>query len=361
MANPSALFCCTPFFNTKMSKKMKAVYQTEAGSPDVLKVGELPVPEPKGTEVLVKMYAVSLNPVDFKVSRSRTKPNNAPFICGWDGAGEVVGLGPDAKLLAIGDKVMFAGDVTKNGCHAQYCVVDERIVGRKPTTLSYMEAAALPLTSLTAWEGMLENMEIPKAKQSDKSILVVGAAGGVGSIACQIAKKVLGLKVIGTASRPETIKWATKMGADATISHRKDYKPQFEEAAIKDVDYCFNTAGKKSNFDQIHTVMKHMGKWCEINEPPKDDRDFSPLFYKRLQFSYEFMFTRSMYNVEPIKQRGILNAVAELVDMGVLETTMTEKMNLFKDVQAAYKKQLSGTMIGKICMKVDHEEDLSLE
>merc|ERR1719420_11887 len=354
MASPSSLFCCTPAM--AQPKTMKAVYQTEAGSPDVLKVGDLPMPEPKGTEVLVKVHAVSLNPVDFKVSKTRTKPNNAPFICGWDAAGVVVGLGPDSKLLAIGDKVMFAGDLTKQGCHAQYCVVDERIVGRKPTTLSYLEAAALPLTSLTAWEGMLENMDIPKAKSSDKSILIVGAAGGVGSIACQIAKKVLGLKVIGTASRPETVEWAKKMGADTCISHRKDYKPQFEELKLKDADYCFNAAGRKSNFDQIHTVLKCLGKWVEINDPPKDNRDHTPLFYKRIQLSYELMYTRTMYDVDPIKQREILNAVAELVDLGVLETTMTEKMNLFKDIQAAYKKQLSGTMIGKICMVVDHPE-----
>lgn len=360
MANPGSLFCCIPAINTNM---MKAVYQTEAGKPDdVLKVGELPIPEPKGNEVLVKVMAVSLNPVDFKVSKSRTKPKNAPVICGWDAAGVVVGLGPDAKLLANGDKVMFAGDVTKQGCHAQYCVVDERLVGRKPTTLSFLEAAALPLTSLTAWEGLLENMEIPKAKSSDKRVLIVGAAGGVGSIACQIAKKVLGLKVIGTASRPETVEWAKKMGADSCISHRKDYKPQFEAAKIPEVEYCFNTAGRKSNFDQIHTVMKCLGKWVEINEPPQDNRDFNPLFYKRLQLSYEFMYTRSMFDVDPIKQRDILNAVADLVDTGVLETTMTQKMNLFKDVKAAYKKQLSGTMIGKICMTVDHpEEDLSIE
>lgn len=332
-------------------KQMKAVFQTQPGShDDVLQVGPQPTPSPQGYELLVQVHAVSINPVDYKVSGSRSK-DGAAFRVGWDASGVVVGLGPEAKMHKIGDEVMFAGDVRKDGCHAEYTVIDERLVGRKPASLSHVEAAAMPLTALTAWEGLLENMAIPMHGKAGKSILVVGASGGVGSIAVQIAKNVLGLTVIGTASRDETSAWARSMGADYVIDHRKGFAAEFERLGLKPVDYVYNTANIGDNFAEIVSVVKPLAKWVNIQEPNKA-LDLSPIFAKRIQLSFEFMYARSMFDVEPIMQRNILNEVADLLDLGVLRTTLNKEMDLFRDIKEAHRLQKSGATIGKIGMRV---------
>lgn len=336
---------------------MLAVYQTTPGAADeVLKVGDVPTPTPTGSQLLVKIAATSLNPVDFKVSETGMFKGEGRFILGWDASGTVVGLGADVKLHKVGDEVMFAGDVTRDGAHAQYAVVDERLVGRKPAQLSHTEAAVMPLTALTAWEGMIENMGIPMAGNSDRAILVVGAAGGLGSIVVQLAKKVLGLTVIGTASRDDSVAWAKDMGADFVINHRLNFKEQFEKQGLKPVDYVFNTASAVDNLEEIASVVAPLAKWVEIN-PPSKPLDLNPLFAKRVQLSFELMFSRSMFGVEPERQRAILNELADLLDRGVLKTTLTTPMDLFKDIKEAHKKSKSGTMIGKIGLTVAHGDD----
>lgn len=342
---------------TTVPKTMRAVFQTTAGAPqDVLQVGSLPVPEPKGRQLLVKVFGASMNPVDYKISDSLAfrEADGSPVVVGWDASGVVVGLGPDVKLHKEGDAVMFSGDVRLNGHHSEYAVIDERLAGRKPARLTHVQAGVVPLTALTAWEGLLENMAIPRAAHSDKSILVVGASGGVGGMVTQIAKKVCGLTVIGTASREDTVTFAKTMGADYVINHRKPFAKEFAEQDLKHVDYVFNTADAGANFGEIASVLNPLAKWVNILEPSKP-LELNAIMPLRVQFSFEFMFSRSFYGVDEAKQRAILNEVADLLDEGVLQTTLTTEMDLFTDYVDAHKKQRSGTMIGKLGLVVATE------
>ncbi|MBC7698127.1 MAG: zinc-binding alcohol dehydrogenase family protein, partial [Bacteroidia bacterium] len=184
----------------------------------------LPTPKATGRDVLVNIHAIAVNPVDTKIRKPKDKIEPEPKILGWDAAGEVVEVGSEVTLFNVGDLVYYAGDVTRSGCNAEYQLMDERIVGHKPASLSFEEAAALPLTSVTAWEALFDRLGIAEetAKNKEKSILIIGGAGGVGSIAIQLASKVAGLKVITTASRPETIAWVKNLGADHVINHKED-------------------------------------------------------------------------------------------------------------------------------------------
>ncbi|HEX2334406.1 MAG TPA: zinc-binding alcohol dehydrogenase family protein, partial [Burkholderiales bacterium] len=207
---------------------MKAVDHTFA---DI----ELPKPSPAGRDLLVKVEAVSVNPVDYKQRKQATTSR----ILGWDAAGTVEAVGKDVTLFKPGDAVYYAGDVTRPGCNSEFHFVDERIVGRKPKTLDFAQAAAMPLTSITAWEAFFDRMKV----QSGKRILIISGAGGVGSIGIQLAK-IAGLRVIATASRPESIAWVKELGADHVIDHRKPLPPQIADLGHKDVDYIANFSGE---------------------------------------------------------------------------------------------------------------------
>ena len=327
-------------------------------NPESLMDVELPIPTPKPRDVLVKVRAIAVNPVDTKIRKPKDKVELSPKVLGWDAAGEVVEVGTDVSLFKVGDLVYYAGDVTRSGCNAEYQLMDERIVGHKPLSLSFEEAAALPLTSVTAWEALFDRLEISldKSSNKDKSILIIGGAGGVGSIATQLANQVAGLKVIATASRPETIQWIKELGAHHVINHHQDLITQMNALGIPQVDYILCNNDTDAYFSTMAELIKPQGKICSIVETTKP-ADLGLLKNKSATFVWEFMFTRSMFKTaDMIEQHYILERVAELIDDGVLKTTINEIKSPINasNLRAAHAQLESGTTIGKIVLSGWH-------
>ncbi|GCF11311.1 zinc-binding alcohol dehydrogenase family protein [Dictyobacter arantiisoli] len=315
---------------------------------------ELEKPTPAGHDLLVAVKAVSVNPVDVKVRSPKAQKENPARILGWDAAGVVEAVGPQCTRFKLGDQVYYAGDITRPGSDSEYQLIDERIVGRKPTSLDFAEAAALPLTTLTAWEGLFDRMGISQqpAQNQGKSILIIGAAGGVGSIATQIAKWA-GLTVIGTASRPESIQWAKEHGTDHVINHRQSFAPQLKQLGFKTVDYifCLNSTDKHWN-NMVETIAPQ-GKICSIVEM-HNPVDLSALQNKSATFVWEFMYTRSMYQTaDMIEQHNLLNAVADLIDAGKIKTTLTKRITSINaaNLRQAHALVEQGSMIGKVVLE----------
>ena len=338
----------------RLPETMTAVVQEVFGGPEVLQFANVPLPALRPHDVLVRVHAFAVNPVDAKARGGGPTAIRVPDgvrIVGWDAAGVVAAVGAEAHLFKPGDEVFCAGDMTRAGCYAEYVAVDERIVGRKPGTLSFAEAAAVPLTALTAWEGMFEQLAIDPLGPP-RPMLVVGGAGGVGAIAIQIAKRVAGLHVIATAARPESREYALRMGADALIDHTKDFAPQLRALGLAGVDYVFSTA-RLGNFSQLVSVLNPLGKICLILSGPEAQAlDVGGLMPIRGTVTWELMFTRPRTGVELEKQGQILNRVATLLDSGVLATTMTQCLS-WRDIQAAHRQIETGHTIGKIVLEVD--------
>jgi len=267
-----------------------------------------------------------------------------------DGAGVVEEVGSEVKLFKVGDEVFFAGVINRNGTNAEYTAVDERIVGRKPKNFSWEQAAAVPLTGLTAWEGLECQLGIkPNADNSQKTILVIAGAGGVGSIVIPLAKKVFNLKVVATASRPETVEYSKKLGADVVVNHKEDILEQLKQNGISGVDYIFNTANNDENFDQIVPSLNTFGRIVAITGANKPINT-APLFGKCGSISYELMFTRGLTGVDIEKQHEILNNLADLVEKGIIPDRATTILSLPKDIVAAHNQQAKGDNIGKIVL-----------
>lgn len=338
-----------------LPKTMMAIVQEVYGGPEVLNFEEVPAPVPGPHDLVVAVKAVSVNPVDIK--RRSGGPTGMPvpddrLIVGWDAAGIVAGVGSEVSRFQPGDEVYFAGDVNRPGSYAQFVAVDERIVGRKPASLSFAEAAAIPLTALTAWEGMFEQMGIPEDGEMDETILIVGGGGGVGSIACQLARKVAGLRVIATASRPESIEFCHQMGAEMVINHRIDYLPQLKERGIEDVPLIFSTA-PLTNFDQMTACLAPFGVICCIlGGPPAQALNVAPLFTKRGTLTFELMFTRPSTGIDLAQQGAILDEVADLLDAGTLVTTVTQ-IHSWREVRAVHEALESGQGLGKFVLMVE--------
>jgi NADPH2:quinone reductase len=312
---------------------------------------EAPKPIPAGHELLVKIQAISVNPVDYKIRQNAAKDTvlDTPKIIGWDACGIVEAVGENVSFFKPGDEVFYAGDITKQGCNAEYQVIDERIVGKKPATLSAEAAAAMPLTSLTAWEILFDRMRINPEKDKGKSILIIAGAGGVGSIAIQLAKKIAGLKVIATASRPETIEWCKKLGADIVVNHR-DLVNEMHTAGFKFVDFIVDFVDTNMYWDAMVELIKPQGHIASITGSAVPVA-LNKLKTKSASFSWEFMYTRSTFQTEDmIEQHHILNKVAAMLDDGTLTSTLTQTLtglnveNL-KNVHALLE---SGKAIGKI-------------
>ena len=311
-------------------------------------------PVPKGKDILVKIAAVSVNPVDFKVRQNSAKDTvlNTPKIIGWDAVGTVEAVGNEVTLFKTGDQVFYAGDITRSGSNAEYQLVDERIVGRRPEGLTPEEAAAMPLTSLTAWEILFDRMRISAEKDKGKSILMIGGAGGVGSIAIQLAKKIAGLNVIVTASRPETTEWCKEMGADVVVNH-KDLLNQMKEAGYPQVDFILDFVNTNSYWDKMVELIKPQGHIASITGSA-DPVVLNDLKTKSVSFSWEFMFTRPMFQTEDmIAQHHILNKVAALLENGTLKSTLTNTMNglTVENLKDAHTLLESGKAIGKTVIK----------
>ncbi|QLC65026.1 zinc-binding alcohol dehydrogenase family protein [Flavobacterium sp. LPB0248] len=311
-----------------------------------------PIPGPH--DLLVKIDAISVNPVDFKIRQNSAKDTvlETPKIIGWDAVGIVQAVGQDVTLFEVGDPVYYAGDITKQGSNAEYQIIDERIVGRKPKSLSIEEAAVIPLTALTAWEILFDRIRITADKDKGKSILIIGGAGGVGSIAIQLAKKIAGLTVIATASRPETIAWCKQQGADFVVDH-KDLISSVRDAGFEYVDFILDFVDTNAYWDTMVELIKPQGHIASITGS-SDPVALTKLKSKSVSFSWELMYTRSMYQTEDmVEQHNILNIVADLLDDGILKTTLNATLNGLsaENLKKAHELLESGRTIGKIAIK----------
>ncbi|KPI02471.1 zinc-binding alcohol dehydrogenase family protein [Actinobacteria bacterium OK074] len=312
---------------------------------------ELPVPQPGPHDLLVQVEAVAVNPVDYKV-RQNNDPGGEPKVLGWDAAGTVVAVGESVELFKTGDEVFYAGAIDRPGANSRFHTVDERIAGRKPTTLSFTEAAALPLTSLTAWEGLFERLGLREgAAEETGTLLLTAAAGGVGAMVAQLTRALTGLTVIGTASRPETAEFARRMGVTHVIDHHRPLPAQVTEVAPAGVDHIFSTAATDHNLAAYADILKPFGNLLAID-------DFGPveiglLKSKSISFHWELMFTRSLYQTpDQATQHHILTRIAQLTDKGTLQTTATRDLGTINAVhlREAHRILESGTAIGKLTL-----------
>ena len=320
---------------------MKAVAHTGTDIASLNDI-ELPRPSPTGHDLLVQVEAVSVNPVDTK---QRKAGSPTPRVLGWDAAGTVEAVGPEVTLFKPGDAVYYAGDVTRPGCDSEFHLVDERIVGRKPKKLDFAQAAAIPLTAITAWESYFDRMKVQKGR----SILIIGGAGGVGSIGIQIAK-LAGLHVTATASRAETIAWCKELGADEIVNHREDLVRQVK----KPVDYIANFSGDLDTYwPAMAELVAPQGAVVAIvanTKPIAMDLVRS----KSASVCWELMFTRPRFKTADMsEQHKLLNQVSEWLDNGKLRGTLKETLSPINaaNLRKAHQKLESGTMIGKLVLK----------
>lgn len=310
-----------------------------------------PVPGPR--DLLVHVEAISVNPVDTKVRRSKLgQAEPEPRVLGWDAAGVVKAIGSQVSLFRPGDHVYYAGSITRPGTNSEYHCVDERIVGNKPANLSFAEAAALPLTAITAWEALFDRLGIDDSGAfHGRSLLIIGGAGGVGSIAIQLAK-LAGLKVVATASREETRAWCLKLGADHVVDHRRPLVPQLTELGLGELDYIANFADTDGYWAAMAELVRPQGKIVSIVENA-DPLDLDLLKSKSATFVWEFMFTRAMYGTPDMQaQHELLDTVAELVAAGRLRTTLTDTLSPInaENLRAAHARLETGRTIGKLAL-----------
>lgn len=328
---------------------MQAIGYRKSGPislPDALVRLEVDPPVPGPRDLLVRVLGVSVNLVDTKV-RASIAPEQGASILGYDAAGIVQAIGSDVHYFQVGDAVFYAGDLTRPGTHAELHTVDERIVGRKPQSLGFAEAAGLPLTAITAWEILFDAFALQEGAGRGDSLLVIGGAGGVGSILIQLAKQLTGLTVIATASRPETINWVHKMGADHVINHRQ---PLVEQVAMLGITprYVAALTGTDQHFPDILALIQPRGQVAMIDDP--GTLDIMPGKMKALSFTWEFMFTRSMYQTpDMMVQHDLLNRVSALIDDGTLISTVRQNLGQLSvaTLTHAHIQQESGQVIGK--------------
>jgi NADPH2:quinone reductase len=310
---------------------------------------EIPTPHPAGQDLLMRIIAIGVNPVDYKVRQNSAKETilSTPKVIGWDAVGTVEDIGPDVTLFKKGDEVYYSGDLNRSGCNAEYQLIDERIVGGRPLSLSYAESAAMPLTTITAWEMLFERFRITE-KDRGKSILIIGGAGGVGSIATQLAKKVAGLVVICTASREETRKWCQQQGADYIVDH-SNLVDEVREAGFQYVDFILDCVDVNQYWSAFVELIKPQGRIGSISDP-KEPVKLSQLKSKSVAFHWELMYTRSLFQTEDmIEQHHILNIVAKLFDDGTLKSTLNNTLQGFNadNLKEAHRLLESGKAIGK--------------
>jgi zinc-binding alcohol dehydrogenase family protein len=285
---------------------------------------DLPEPVPGERDLLVEVHAVSVNPVDVKVRAGMAPEAGQPKVIGWDASGVVRAIGKDVTLFKPGDQVWYAGSLLRAGTNSQLHVVDERIVGLMPQMLDFASAAALPLTTITAWELLFDRMNVPEGTApTGDTLLVIGAAGGVGSILVQLARQLTGLTVVGTASRPETAQWVKDLGAHHVIDHSKPLSEELKRIGFDGVDYIASLNQTDHHFEQIVASINPQGQLALIDDP--ELFDFRKLKMKSVSLHWEFMYTRSMFSTrDQIRQHELLNRVASLIDSGVLRTTLNE-------------------------------------
>jgi len=312
-------------------------------------------PKPGPRDLLVQIQAISVNPVDTKIRKGSGpgQPSGDLKILGWDAAGVVAEIGSDVTLFAPGDEVYYAGSVDRPGSYAEFQVVDERIVGKKPASIDFANAAALPLTTITAWEMLFDRLSLRKDGTSNQgAILIIGGAGGVGSIAIQLAKRLTGLTIIASASRPETVDWCREMGAHHVIDHRQPLAAQVKEIVSDGVNYVLALTKTEDHFDEIIEGMAPEGAMVLIENlaTPVDINKMKP---KSLSLHWEFMFGRPRFQTENMKEQGrLLNEVAGLIDAGSIRSTARANLGLINaaNLKQAHALVESGKTIGKVVL-----------
>jgi len=336
---------------------MRAIgYRRASPELDHLEAFDLPRPKPEGRDLLVEVRAVSVNPVDYKVASGggpggATSDAGAIKVVGYDAAGVVAEVGREARIFKPGDEVFYAGSIGRQGANMEFHLVDERIVGRKPRTLDFAAAAALPLTAITAWEAMFDRLDVAKAVPgAARAILILGGAGGVGSIATQLARQLTDLVIVATASRPETAQWATTMGAHHVIDHKKPLAPQIAALGIGSPSFIFATSTIGGVIADLAELIAPQGRIALINGEIADLFVFRP---KSVSVHFELMFTRPLLQTADIEaQHRLLNEVADLVDAARVRSTMRENYGRIDaaNLMRAMRFLKTGGAIGKIVL-----------
>lgn len=327
-------------------KAILARHDLETSDPATFAVDEQPVPEPGAGDLLVRVTAVGMNPVDYKARVLFGKD----LVLGWDACGIVEKIGTNVAGFEVGDRVYYAGDITRPGCNSELHLVDHRIAARAPETLSPEDAAAMPLTTITAWEGLFDRLGFvaEAGANTGRSVMIIGGAGGVGSVAIQLARWA-GLKVCATASRPETVEWCERLGADVTLNHRNPLDEELKASGSDGVDAIFCTTQTERHWQAMAECVRPQGAIVIIDDPA-DPPDLSILKTKSVALVWEFMYTRSMYQTDDMAEQGrLLARVAGLLDDGTLVSTRQETLHGLtpENIQVMHVKQESGTMMGK--------------
>ncbi len=332
---------------------MKAIAYTDAGpisAENALIEVEVDKPQPGPNDLLVEVRGVSVNPVDTKV-RASVQLKDGSRILGFDAAGVVKAVGAQVTRFQPGDEVFYAGDITRPGTNAEFHLVDERIVGRKPSSLGFTEAAGLPLTSITAWEILFDSFGLKEGEGAGEALLIIGGAGGVGSILTQLAKQLTKLTVIATASRDDTREWSEKMGADHIVNHHNPLDEEMKALGISP-RYVAALTHTGSHYEAIQALIKPRGHIALIDDPRS--LDVVPIKSKALSLSWEFMFTRPMFQTEDMDmQHKLLNRVSALLDDGTLISTVNNHGSALtvENLRAAHELQESGKAIGKTVLE----------
>ena len=335
---------------------MKAVaYYHSLPIQDPLALQDIELPEPVAgpRDLLVEVKAISVNPVDTKVRQNVQPEADSAKVLGWDVAGVVKAVGSEVSLFKVGDKVFYAGSIARAGANSERHVVDERIVGHMPNSLDFAQAAALPLTAITAWELLFERLGVSEGKAAgQQSLLIVGAAGGVGSILTQLASQLTALKVIGSASRPETQAWVRELGADLVIDHSQPLSEELKHHGVNAVTHVASLTQTDQHLDQLVEALAPQGKLALIDDPKA--LDITKLKRKSLSLHWEFMYTRSLFQTpDMIEQHHLLNRVAGLIDAGTLRTTVGEHFGSINatNLRRAHALLESGKAKGKIVLE----------
>jgi len=330
---------------------MKAVGYTGTGP---LQDITMERPEPGPQDLLVAVRAIAVNPVDTKI-RARVQPEEgSPKVLGWDAVGEVVETGKEVSRFSVGDRVWYAGDVTRQGCNAEFQCVDERIAAKAPVSLGDAEAAALPLTTITAWEMLFDRLRLPRGESgAGHTVLVVGAGGGVGSMLIQLARQLTAATVIGTASRPESRQWVELLGAHHVLDHSQSLKEELERAGVAGITDAACVNRTHQHFDDLVAMLRPQGRLSLIDDPA-EPLDLMKLKQKSLSVHWEFMFTRPMFGTEDIvAQHELLAETAGLIDKGMLKSTMGEHYGEISaaNLERAHQAMKSEHTVGKVVLE----------
>ncbi|MBU2965943.1 zinc-binding alcohol dehydrogenase family protein [Amphritea sp. 2_MG-2023] len=335
---------------------MKAIGYQTPGSIDrqeALVDISLDQPIPQGQDLRVKIQAVSVNPVDYKVRQGMPAPEGGWNVLGYDASGVVDAVGDAVQNFQVGDQVFYAGSMIRPGTNSEYHLVDERIVAKKPTSLSHAEAAAMPLTSITAWEALFDRLDVTRpTTQGGKLILIIGGAGGVGSIAIQLLRALTDMTIITTVSRPETQAWVEELGAHHVIDHSKPMAPQIDALGLGAPGFVFSTNHSQHHLADIAELIAPQGRFSLTDEV--DAFDSRPFVMKSISVHFELMFTRSLFGTSDIAaQHQLLSKVAELIDAGKIKTTLTEIAGLINadNLKKVHAQLETGKARGKIVLE----------